>query len=164
MKYYMCYQTGHLFGSVFTSHYSANLIYFIIFHSIILSTTIETIKPKQEESTATMVYTYFQPIDTDYLVFEGVFEQQQTQHTDGMTSYVSNLLFSQPVRKLIIATGADYQTHPLSRTLTDALNKMSDLTVELWAWQDLCDRNFFRMRTEFDGDNQFELQFLDHFF
>ena len=40
MKYYMRYQTGYLFGSVFTSHYSAHLIYFIIFHSIILSTTI----------------------------------------------------------------------------------------------------------------------------
>ena len=36
----MCYQTGYLFGSVFTSHNLANLIYFIIFHSIILSTTI----------------------------------------------------------------------------------------------------------------------------
>ena len=35
----MCYQTGYLFGSVFTSHNLANLIYFIIFHSIILSTT-----------------------------------------------------------------------------------------------------------------------------
>ena len=44
MEYYMCYQTGYLFGSVFTSHNLANLIYFIIFHSIILSTTIKIIK------------------------------------------------------------------------------------------------------------------------
>ena len=46
MEYYVCYQTGYLFGSVFTSHNLANLIYFIIFHSIILSTTILKIRIK----------------------------------------------------------------------------------------------------------------------
>ena len=40
MNYYMRHQIGHLFGSVLHLINLANLIYFIINHSIILSTTI----------------------------------------------------------------------------------------------------------------------------